>query len=67
MVIDVAVIASLPHLHDLAACGSIDMALTHLALHHPGYAATTPRGPPRAAPSSSTTAPMNWQTPSAPA
>ena len=39
MVIDVAVIASLPHLHDLAACGSIDMALTHLALHHPGYAA----------------------------
>src|SRR5260370_37275370 len=39
MVIDVAVIASLPHLHDLAACGSIDMALTHLALHHTGYAA----------------------------
>jgi hypothetical protein len=39
MVIDVAVIASLPHLHDLAACGSIDMALTHLALRYPGYAA----------------------------
>jgi hypothetical protein len=39
MVIDVAVIASLTHLHDLAACGSIDMALTHLALRHPGYAA----------------------------
>src|SRR5260370_1045576 len=38
MVIDVAVIASLPHLGDLAACGSIDMALTHLALRHPGYA-----------------------------
>lgn len=39
MVIDVAVIASLPHLHDLAAGGSIDMALTHLALRHRGYAA----------------------------
>ena len=39
MVIDIAVIASLPHLHDVAACGSIDMALTHLALRHPGYAA----------------------------
>ena len=39
MVIDIAVIASLPHLHDVAACGTIDMALTHLALRHPGYAA----------------------------
>jgi hypothetical protein len=39
MVIDIAVIASLAHLHDVAACGSIDMALTHLALRHPGYAA----------------------------
>jgi hypothetical protein len=39
MVIDVAVIASLAHLHDLTACGSIDMALTHVALRHPGYAA----------------------------
>ena len=39
MVIDIAVIASLPHLHDVAACGSIDMGLTHLALRHPGYAA----------------------------
>jgi hypothetical protein len=39
MRIDVAVIAALPHLHDLAASGSIDMALTHLALHYPGYAA----------------------------
>ena len=39
MVIDIAVIASLPHLHDVAAYGSIDMALTHLALRHPGYAA----------------------------
>jgi len=39
MVIDIAVIASLPHLHDLAARGSIDMALTHLALRHPAYAA----------------------------
>ncbi len=39
MVIDIAVIASLAHLRDVAACGSIDMALTHLALRHPGYAA----------------------------
>jgi hypothetical protein len=39
MVIDVAVIASLAHLNDVAACGSIDMALTHLALRHPAYAA----------------------------
>src|SRR5216683_1447377 len=39
MVIDIAVIASLPHLDDLAARGSITMALTHLALAHPGYAA----------------------------
>jgi len=39
MRIDVAVIAALPHLHDLAASGSIDMALTHLALRYPGYAA----------------------------
>jgi hypothetical protein len=36
--IDIAVIASLPHLDDLAARGSIRMALTHLALAHPGYA-----------------------------
>jgi hypothetical protein len=39
MRIDVAVIASLPHLRDLAASGSIDMALTHLALRYPRYAA----------------------------
>jgi len=39
MVIDIAVIASLAHLHDVAACGNIDMALTHLALRHPSYAA----------------------------
>jgi hypothetical protein len=39
MVIDIAVIASLPHLQDVAAHGSIDMALTHLALRSPGYAA----------------------------
>ncbi len=39
MVIDIAVIASLAHLHDVAAYGSIDMALTHLALRYPGYAA----------------------------
>jgi hypothetical protein len=39
MVIDVAVIASLPHLQDVAASGSMDMALTHLALRYPGYAA----------------------------
>lgn len=39
MRIDVAVIASLPHLHDLAVCGSIDMALSHLALRYPAYAA----------------------------
>jgi hypothetical protein len=38
MVIDVAVIASAAHLDDLAASGSIDMALTHLALRCPGYA-----------------------------
>jgi hypothetical protein len=38
MVIDVAVIASAAHLDDLAASGSIDMALTHLALRYPGYA-----------------------------
>lgn len=37
--IDIAVIASTPHLHDLSAAGSIDMALTHIALRHPGYAA----------------------------
>jgi hypothetical protein len=39
MVIDVAVIASAAHLDDLATCGSIDMALAHLALRNPGYAA----------------------------
>jgi hypothetical protein len=38
-VIDLAVIASIPHLDDLSAAGSIEMALTHLALAHPGYAA----------------------------
>jgi hypothetical protein len=38
MVIDFAVIASAAHLDDLAALGSIDMALTHLALRRPGYA-----------------------------
>jgi hypothetical protein len=38
-VIDLAVIASIPHLHDLSAAGSIDMALTHLALASPTYAA----------------------------
>jgi hypothetical protein len=39
MVIDIAVITSLAHLSDVAACGSIDMALTHLALRYPRYAA----------------------------
>jgi hypothetical protein len=38
-VIDLAVIASVPHLDGLSAAGSIDMALTHLALAHPAYAA----------------------------
>jgi hypothetical protein len=37
-VIDVAVIASIPHLGRLSALGSIDMALTHLVLGHPAYA-----------------------------
>lgn len=36
--IDIAVIASLAHLDDIAAHGTIDMALTHLALRHPRYA-----------------------------
>ena len=39
MIIDIAVIASLPHLDDVASHGSIDMALTHLALRRPAYAA----------------------------
>ena len=37
--IDIAVIASVPHLGQLSAMGSIDMALTHIALAHPDYAA----------------------------
>lgn len=37
--IDLAIIASIPHLHDLSSLGSIDMALTHLVLDHPDYAA----------------------------
>jgi hypothetical protein len=37
-VIDIAVIASLAHLDDVAARGSIGMALTHLALRYPRYA-----------------------------
>ncbi|MGH8905666.1 MAG: hypothetical protein ACRD0K_03945 [Egibacteraceae bacterium] len=37
--IDLAVIASLPHLGQLSARGSIAMALTHLVLGHPAYAA----------------------------
>jgi hypothetical protein len=36
--IDLAIIAGTPHLHDLSARGSIDMALTHLVLDHPAYA-----------------------------
>jgi hypothetical protein len=36
--IDVAVIASVPHLDDLAALGSIDMALAHLTLDNTRYA-----------------------------
>jgi len=36
--IDLAVIASTPHLTDLAALGSIDMALTHLVLTRPAQA-----------------------------
>lgn len=36
--IDVAVIASTPHLQRLSAAGTIDMALTHLVLAHPAYA-----------------------------
>lgn len=37
--IDVAVITGIAHLEDLSARGSIDMALTHLVLTNPGYAA----------------------------
>ncbi|MGH8904195.1 MAG: hypothetical protein ACRDYA_21555 [Egibacteraceae bacterium] len=37
--IDLAVIASRAHLDQLSARGSIDMALTHLVLDHPAYAA----------------------------
>lgn len=37
--IDVAIIASTPHLEELSAAGTIDMALTHLVLHQPAYAA----------------------------
>jgi len=37
--IDVAVIAAVPHLEDLSALGTIDMALTHLVLANPTYAA----------------------------
>ncbi|MGH3866023.1 MAG: hypothetical protein ACRDQ4_07770 [Pseudonocardiaceae bacterium] len=37
--IDVAIIASTPHLEQLSAAGTIDMALTHLVLHQPTYAA----------------------------
>jgi hypothetical protein len=37
--IDVAIIASTPHLEQLSAAGTIDMALTHLVLHQPAYAA----------------------------
>ena len=36
--IDLAVIAGVPHLHDLSALGSIDMALTHLVLTDDAYA-----------------------------
>ena len=36
--INLAVIASVPHLHDLSALGSIDMALTHLVLTNNDYA-----------------------------
>jgi hypothetical protein len=36
--IDLAVIAGVPHLHDLSAYGSIDMALTHLVLANDTYA-----------------------------
>jgi hypothetical protein len=39
MLIDVAVIAPVAHLGDLTALGTIDMALTHLALAYPAYAA----------------------------
>lgn len=37
--IDIAVIAGLPYLDRLSAAGTIDMALTHLVLRHPAYAA----------------------------
>ena len=36
--IDLAVIAGVPHLRDLSAYGSIDMALTHLVLANETYA-----------------------------
>ncbi len=36
--IDVAVIASIPHLHQLSALGTVDMALTHLVLTNDTYA-----------------------------
>lgn len=36
--IDVAIIASVPHLTDLSALGSIEMALTHLVLANSAYA-----------------------------
>lgn len=36
--IDLAVIAGIPHLHDVSAHGSIDMALTHLVLTNETYA-----------------------------
>lgn len=37
--IDIAIIASTPHLEQLSAAGTIDMALTHLVLHQSTYAA----------------------------
>lgn len=37
--IDIAVIAATAHLESLSACGTIDMALTHLVLDQPSYAA----------------------------
>jgi hypothetical protein len=36
--IDLAVIAGVPHLHNLSTQGSIDMALTHLVAQYPAYA-----------------------------
>ncbi|XVS60891.1 hypothetical protein ACQPYE_21530 [Actinosynnema sp. CA-299493] len=35
--IDLAIIAAVPHLDPISASGSIDMALTHLVLRHPAY------------------------------